>query len=141
MKYDTCRMTKADLRRLAGDLYSGGAISLPDVRLLSLDLDANAPGWPDWIHFETPGEHDGRRDWIGEVEARLAKGHSDPIYIACLERLLCFLKRVEAVREEALAPAIPSPGPHSMAAAEPRSAAGRPAPGKLRSIRGAFAIF
>lgn len=141
MKYDICRMTKADLRRLAEDLYAGGAISLPDVRLLSLDLDARAQNWPDWIHFETLGEHDGRRDWIGEVEARLAKGHCDPVYIGYLKRLLCVLKRVDAVRQATLVPASPEPYPQATPGVEPRSAAGKPAPGTLRRVRRAFAIF
>lgn len=110
MKYDISRMTKSDLQAAAQELFAGGAISLPDLRILSLHPDTQAPDWPDWAAFQTPGEQGGRRDWIFEVEARLAAGHSDPLYLAYQTQLLGLFKRLRNARAEMQSPA-PQPEP------------------------------
>ncbi len=101
MRYDVCRMSKGELRSLAEELYTAGAISLPDLRLLSLHPDTRPVHWPGWLAFETAGGRDGRRDWICEIETRIAKGHPDRMYIAYQHRFLSLLKRVEAGRNDA----------------------------------------
>lgn len=107
LRYDVRRMSKGGLSELAHDLFVGGAISLPDHRLLSLDPVTYAPHWPDWAAYETLGEAGGRRDWIEEVEARIRKGHPEQAYIDYQESLLSLLRRVEAARQEATQSAQP----------------------------------
>lgn len=124
LKYDVCRMSATDLRLLAEELYAAGAIGFPDYRLLCLHPDTQHSGWPGWSTFQTPGERDGRRDWIGEIEARIASGHGDSVYIAYQKRLLSFLKRIERARLE-LQPAPAAPFASGVRpAAETRNAAG-----------------
>ena len=77
MRFDVRRMSKDDLREMAYELLAGGAISMPDLRLLALDPVTSAPHWPDWSTFETPGAADARRDWIEEIVARIRKGHPE----------------------------------------------------------------
>jgi hypothetical protein len=141
IKFDTHRMTQTDLRRLAEELYAGGAISLPDARLLSLDSNAHAPNWPDWVHFETSCAQDGRRDWICEVEARLDRGDGDPAYIGYLERVLSVLKRIETVRKEEIRRTAAGPHEISNPAAEHRYAAGDPARRAARPSAESYSIF
>ena len=100
MKYDVCRMSRQDLRAMAAELFAAGVIGRADSLLLSLHTDSQAAEWPGWNEFLTPGEHDGRRDWIFEIETRLREGHPDFTYIAYQKRLLMFLKRVETARLE-----------------------------------------
>jgi len=109
MKHDVRRMSRDGLRELAQDLFVAGAISLPDRRLLSLEPITLAPHWPDWSTFETSGEAGGSRDWIGEIEARILKGHSEHAYIGYQQLLLSFLKRVEAARREMARAGHPEP--------------------------------
>ncbi len=99
-KYDVCRLSQAELRSLAGELYAGGVISFPDMRLLTLHPDTQNPNWPGWACFETSEQTGGRRNWIDEIEARLAKGHADLAYLDYLQRLLTFLGRVQSAREK-----------------------------------------
>jgi hypothetical protein len=107
LKYDVCRITRDGLRELAYDLYAAGAISLADLRLLSLEPVTYAPYWPNWNSFETPGESDGRRDWIDEVQARIRRGYPEHGYVAYQQSLLLFLERIEAARQEMLEAASP----------------------------------
>ncbi len=100
LRYDVYRMSKDELRELAFDLLASGAISLPDHRLLALDPITRPPHWPDWNRFETWSDAQGRRDWIFEIETRIRKGCPDSAYLAYLESLLSFLRRVEAARQE-----------------------------------------
>jgi hypothetical protein len=100
MKYDVCRMSRPDLRSLADELYAAGVISRPDFLLLSLNPESQSAEWPGWDSFLTPGERDGRRDWIFEIETRLREKHPDFTYLAYQRRLLTFLKRVETARFE-----------------------------------------
>jgi len=110
VKYDICRMTRSELQAAAQELFAGGAISLPDLRVLSLHPDTQAPDWPDWATFQTPGERGGRKDWIFEVEARLAAGHPDPMYLSYQLQLLGLFKRLQNARLEMQPPA-PQPEP------------------------------
>lgn len=98
MKYDVCRMSRQDLRSLASELYAAGVISRPDFLVLSLHPESQSAEWPGWNECLTPGERDGRRDWIFEIESRLREQHPDFTYVAYQKRLLMFLKRVEAAR-------------------------------------------
>ncbi len=95
-RFDVHRMSKDELREMAYELLAGGAISMPDLRLLALDPLTRAPHWPDWSTFETAGESGARRDWIEEISARIRKGHPEHAYIGYLRLLLSFLMRVEA---------------------------------------------
>jgi hypothetical protein len=105
-------MSKDELCSMARDLYASGAIGFPDMRVLTLHPDTQAGNWPGWTHFETPGQHGDRRDWIHEIETRLAKWHEDPAYVDYQQRVLHFLKRVCAAREIVLTPpTIPATAP------------------------------
>jgi hypothetical protein len=73
-----------------------------------LDPVTYASRWPGWTAFETPTDAEGRRDWIGEIEARIRKGYAEYSYIGYLQSLLSFLKRVEAARRELGLPAQPA---------------------------------
>jgi hypothetical protein len=129
MKYDVRRMSKDDLRNLAHDLSSAGAISLPDLRLLSLEPVTYASHWPSWNAFETPAERDGRRDWIDEIETRLRNGHPEHAYLSYLQLLRSFLRRIETARREmsdAQRPARPEPARKPLAVVS--SPANRAAP-------------
>jgi len=99
-------MSTDDLRGLARSLYTAGAISLPDFRLLSLEPATYASHWPDWSVFETPVQRGGRRDWIDETQKRILKGHAEPGYVAYQQSLLSFLKRVEAAGPARMEPAV-----------------------------------
>lgn len=132
MRHDVRRMSKQGLRELAYDLLAVGAISLPDRRLLSFDPVTCAPHWPDWNTFETPGEADGRRNWIDEVEARIRKGHSEHAYIGYLQSLLSFLKRVETARQELARAAQPATGAKHLS--PPVGVAARTPPTTLTSL-------
>jgi len=131
MRFDVRRMSRDDLREMAYELLAGGAISMPDLRLLALDPVTSAPHWPGWNTFETPGEPDARRDWIEEIAARIRKGHPECAYIGYLQLLLSFLTRVEAARQQmarAVQPAAAAPQP-----LRPRLTLARPAPARLTS--------
>lgn len=109
MKYDVRRMSGEDLRNLAHDLYTGGAIGLSDSRLLSLEPVTFASDWPGWSVFETPGDGDGRRDWILETQTRILRGSADRGYVAYQQSLLSFLKRVDAAGPARTRPAVKTP--------------------------------
>ena len=106
VKYDVRRMSRDGLRGLAHDLFTAGAISLPDFRLLSLEPVTYAPQWPDFSVFETPAERGDRRDWIAEIQKRIQKGSAEYGYVAYQQSLLSFLKRVEAAGPARPAPAV-----------------------------------
>lgn len=110
MKYDVRNMSRDDLRGLAQNLFIAGAIGLGDCRLLSLEPVTYPSEWPGWSAFETSGQSDGRRDWIGEIRARIRKGYPEQAY---QQALLSFLERVEAARQRMLAvsPARTEPAP------------------------------
>jgi hypothetical protein len=101
-KYDVGRMTKNELRLLAEELFAAGAISRPDLLLLSFDPDTRAPHWPDRATVETPVNCEERLDWINEVGTRVLQGYPDYTYMAHEQRLLSLLARVEAARNEML---------------------------------------
>jgi hypothetical protein len=108
-------MSRDGLRDLAHDLYNSGAIGSSDSRLLSLEPVTYASDWPGWSVFETPEESDGSRDWIREIEARIARGSADSGYVAYQQSLLALLQRVEAARPARTEPAVRTP----MHSAEP----------------------
>ncbi|HXN48178.1 MAG TPA: hypothetical protein VN893_16140 [Bryobacteraceae bacterium] len=114
MKHDVRRMSRDGLRDLAYDLYAAGAIGSSDYRLLLLDPVTYASDWPGWSVLETPEESDGRRDWIREIQARIARGSADSGYVAYQQSLLALLQRVEAAHP-ATEPAVETP----MQSAEP----------------------
>ena len=93
MRYDVRRISENGLRCFAEELFAAGAISLPDLLLLSLNREMLGHNCPGWEYFETPAESDGRRDWIFEVETRLSRGNSNTDYVRYLERVLSLLKR------------------------------------------------
>ena len=95
-------MSKDDLRALAEELFAAGAISRPDLLLLSFDPDTRAEHWPDWATVETTADREARRDWMEEVRTRIQRGHPDYTYMAHEQRLLSLLARVEAARNEIL---------------------------------------
>jgi hypothetical protein len=101
-------MSRDELRDLAYDLQACGAISWPDLRLLTFDPVTSAPHWPNWNAFETPVDAEGRRDWIAEMRARIRKGYPERAYIGYLELLLSFLERVDAARQALSRPAEPA---------------------------------
>jgi hypothetical protein len=101
-KFDVGRMSKKELRLLAEELFAVGAISRPDLLLLSFDPDTHAPHWPDRAIIETPEECEARRDWVNEVATRVLQGYPDYTYMAHEQRLLSLLERVEAARIEML---------------------------------------
>jgi hypothetical protein len=130
-RFDVHRMSKDELREMAYELLAGGAISMPDLRLLSLEPVTCASHWPDWKTFETAGGADGRRDWTEEIAARMRKGHPDRAYIGYLRLLLSFLMRVEAARPRMTQPVEPAfvGAPPS----RPAQAPARPVSGRLAS--------
>jgi hypothetical protein len=109
VKYDVRRMSRDGLRGLAHDLYTAGAISMPDFQLLSLEPVTYASHWPDWVVFETPVERGGLRDWIEEIQKRILKGSAEYGYLAYQQLLLSFLKRVEAAGPARTKPAVRTP--------------------------------
>ena len=109
MKYDVHRMSRDGLRNLAHDLYTAGAIGSTDYRLLSLAPVTYATDWPGWSVFETPIESDGSRDWIREIQARIARGSADREYVAYQQSLLSLLQRVEAACPARTEPAVRAP--------------------------------
>jgi hypothetical protein len=121
-------MSGDELRGLAHDLYNAGAIGLSDSRLLSLEPATYASDWPGWSVFETPGESDGRRDWIREIQARILRGSADPGYVAYQQALLSFLERVQAARPGRTGPSVETlmrpgkPPGHSVFGASGRAA-------------------
>ena len=115
MKYDVRGMSRDGLRDLAHDLYSAGAIGSSDYRLLSLEPVTYASDWPGWSVFETPEDSDGSRDWVREVQTRIARGSADSGYVAYQQSLLALLQRVEAARPARTEPAVQTP----MHSAEP----------------------
>lgn len=115
MRFDVHSMSKDELREMAHQLLAGGAISMPDLRLLALEPVTCSADWPGWDRFETSGDADARLDWMAELAARIRRGHPDRTYIGYLESLRSFLVRVEAARP-------------IDAAARPIDAAARPRP-------------
>ncbi len=109
VKYDVRRMSRDGLRDLSHDLYTAGAIGSSDHRLLSLEPVTYAFDWPGWSVFETPAESDGSRDWIREIEARIARGSADSGYVAYQQSLLSLLQRLEAARPACAEPAVTNP--------------------------------
>jgi hypothetical protein len=109
MKYDVHRMSRDGLRALAHDLYAAGAIGSSDFRLLSLEPATYASDWPGWSVFETPAESDGSRDWIREIQARIARGSADSGYVAYQQSLLSLLQRVETAAPGRTEPAVKTP--------------------------------
>ncbi len=97
-EYDVRNLTEAELRELGERLYSAGAISLPDRRMLTLHPDTRLPVWP-----RTPG---GRHDWLSDTRAQLSEERKDSIHAAYLARLLEFLYRIDFARQELLAPVV-----------------------------------
>ena len=129
MRFDVHCMSRDQLREMAHQLLAGGAISMPDLRLLTLEPLTCSPDWPNWNTFETPGGVDARRDWMQEIAARIRRGHPDYAYIGYLQLLRSFLERVEAAR-----PPLAQPVDPDVAATWPsRPAPVRPAPGRLTS--------
>ena len=113
VKYDVHRMSRDGLRGLAHEHYVAGAIGLSDARLLSLAPVTYASDWPGWSVFETPAESDGSRDWIREIQARIARGSADRGYVAYQQSLLSLLQRVEAARPARTQPAVLQTPVHS----------------------------
>jgi hypothetical protein len=109
MKHDVRSMSRDGLRDLAYDLYTAGAIGSSDYQLLLLEPVTYAPDWPGWTVFETPAETDGSRDWIREIQARIARGSADSGYVAYQQSLLSLLRRVEAARPASTEPAVETP--------------------------------
>jgi len=103
MRFDVHRMSKDELREMAHQLLAGGAISMPDLRLLALEPVTCSPDWPDWNRFETCEDADARLDWMEELAVRIRRGHPDRAYIGYLESLRSFLVRVEAARPRPVA--------------------------------------
>lgn len=129
MRFDVRRMSRDDLREMGYELLAGGAISMPDLRLLALEPVTCARHWPGWNAFETGGGADARRDWIEEIAARIRKGHADQGYIGYLRLLLSFLTRVEAARPQMAGRVEPS----ADAARPLRTAPAPAAPARLTS--------
>jgi hypothetical protein len=122
-------MSKDELREMAHQLLAGGAISMPDRRLLALEPVTYSPDWPGWDTFETLGDADARRDWMEEISRRIRRGHPDRAYIGYLQSLRSFLVRVEAARP----PRVSTPGRPLAPDGATRPARPRPAPGRLTS--------
>lgn len=130
-RFDVRSMSKDELREMAYELLAGGAISMPDLRLLALERVTYAAHWPDWNTYETAGGPGARRDWIEEIAARIRKGHPDRAYIGYLQLLLSFLMRVEAARPRVARPVERAgAGPRP---SRPALAPARPTPARLSS--------
>lgn len=103
-KYDVRNATFEEIVELSKALYEVGEISLAEHATLTFDYDRatdnlkrHAPGVPSNFNmYETSADHNGRRDWIAEFEARASKsfqfGHligyqSNTKIVELLERL------------------------------------------------------
>jgi hypothetical protein len=118
MRFDVHRMSRDELREMAHQLLACGAISMPVLRLLTLEPVTCAPHWPDWNTFETSADAEDRRDWMQEIAARIRRGHADHDYIGYLQSLRSFLERVEAARPSSS----PCPAPVRLTFPLPRPA-------------------
>lgn len=80
-QYDVRNATFEEIVELSKALYEVGEISLAEHATLTFDygratnyLQQNAPGVPSSFNmYETSADHNGRRDWIAEFEARASK--------------------------------------------------------------------
>lgn len=94
-KYSVFDICASELARLGQDLYSAGAISFPDLLLLSLDPSIDMP----WPGAGSEVEREKRRNWVRTIEELSVDPGIDYRVVGNYRRMLTLLRRVAGISD------------------------------------------